>query len=93
MIEDYFDSSERWNHYLKGSKNDAAMRDLVEKPAPEEAPSDLGLAGSYVLTPAIFQRDSQDRTRSRRGKPTHGCSPDPAALGADLRTSIRRPPD
>ena len=27
---------------------------LVEKPRPEEAPSDLGIAGRYVLTPDIF---------------------------------------
>ncbi len=30
------------------------VRDLVEKPAPSEAPSDLGISGTYVLTPAIF---------------------------------------
>ncbi len=28
--------------------------DLVEKPAPKNAPSDLGISGTYVLTPAIF---------------------------------------
>lgn len=28
--------------------------DLVEKPAPEEAPSDLAIASRYVLTPEIF---------------------------------------
>ncbi|MFQ5899187.1 MAG: UTP--glucose-1-phosphate uridylyltransferase GalU [Candidatus Methylomirabilia bacterium] len=28
--------------------------DLVEKPAPEEAPSDLAIIGRYVLTPEIF---------------------------------------
>ena len=30
------------------------VSDLVEKPAPEEAPSDLGVMGRYVLTPGIF---------------------------------------
>ena len=29
--------------------------DLIEKPAPEQAPSDLAISGRYVLTPAIFQ--------------------------------------
>ncbi|MBI4497408.1 MAG: UTP--glucose-1-phosphate uridylyltransferase GalU [Chloroflexi bacterium] len=29
-------------------------RNLVEKPEPEEAPSDLGIVGRYVLTPSIF---------------------------------------
>jgi len=30
------------------------VRSLVEKPTPEEAPSDLGIVGRYVLTPEIF---------------------------------------
>jgi UTP--glucose-1-phosphate uridylyltransferase len=30
------------------------VRDLVEKPAPEEAPSDVAVIGRYVLTPEIF---------------------------------------
>src|SRR5690606_4348819 len=28
---------------------------IVEKPAPEEAPSNLGVVGRYILTPAIFK--------------------------------------
>lgn len=28
--------------------------DLVEKPQPEEAPSDLGVVGRYIITPQIF---------------------------------------
>lgn len=31
------------------------VRDMVEKPAPEEAPSDLAIIGRYVLTPEIFE--------------------------------------
>lgn len=30
------------------------VKDLIEKPKSEDAPSDLGITGSYVLTPAIF---------------------------------------
>jgi UTP--glucose-1-phosphate uridylyltransferase len=30
------------------------VADMVEKPKPEEAPSDLGIVGRYVLPPAIF---------------------------------------
>jgi UTP--glucose-1-phosphate uridylyltransferase len=30
------------------------LADLIEKPAPGEAPSDLAIGGRYVLTPAIF---------------------------------------
>jgi UTP--glucose-1-phosphate uridylyltransferase len=33
--------------------------DLVEKPAPDEAPSDLGVMGRYVLTPGIFEAIAQ----------------------------------
>jgi UTP--glucose-1-phosphate uridylyltransferase len=28
---------------------------MVEKPAPEHAPSRMGIAGRYILTPAIFE--------------------------------------
>ena len=31
------------------------MEKIVEKPAPEEAPSRMGVAGRYILTPRIFQ--------------------------------------
>ncbi len=37
------------------------IRDMVEKPAPEDARSNLGSRGRYVLSPAIF--DALDRTR------------------------------
>lgn len=30
------------------------IRDLVEKPAPHEAPSDLAIVGRYILTPDVF---------------------------------------
>jgi UTP--glucose-1-phosphate uridylyltransferase len=41
------------------------IRDLVEKPAPEEAPSNLAIIGRYILTPDIFETlavTSRDRT-------------------------------
>jgi UTP--glucose-1-phosphate uridylyltransferase len=31
------------------------LHGIVEKPAPEEAPSNLGVVGRYILTPAIFK--------------------------------------
>jgi UTP--glucose-1-phosphate uridylyltransferase len=37
------------------------VRSIVEKPAPEDAPSDLGVMGRYVFTPQIF--DALDRTK------------------------------
>ncbi len=30
------------------------MKDLVEKPHPDEAPSNLGIVGRYILQPEIF---------------------------------------
>lgn len=33
----------------------AAVNAIVEKPAPEDAPSTLGVAGRYILSPSIFQ--------------------------------------
>jgi len=37
------------------SENIILIEDLVEKPAPEKAPSNLGILGRYVLTSDIFQ--------------------------------------
>ena len=39
--------------------------DLVEKPSPEEAPSNLGILGRYILTPAIF--DAIEQTSPGKG--------------------------
>jgi UTP--glucose-1-phosphate uridylyltransferase len=41
------------------------VTDLVEKPSPSEAPSDLGISGTYVLTPSIF--DAIRKTRPGKG--------------------------
>ena len=40
-----------------GTENDRLLRvtALVEKPAPEVAPSRMGVAGRYILTPAVFK--------------------------------------
>ena len=41
---------------LKDSKDeDKRVASIVEKPDPADAPSNLGVVGRYVLTPAIFQ--------------------------------------
>jgi UTP--glucose-1-phosphate uridylyltransferase len=42
------------------------VRGLVEKPKPEEAPSDLGIVGRYVLTPDIFT--ALARTKPGKGQ-------------------------
>jgi UTP--glucose-1-phosphate uridylyltransferase len=41
------------------------VTDLVEKPAPEDAPSDLAIIGRYILTPAIFAH--LEKTKAGRG--------------------------
>jgi UTP--glucose-1-phosphate uridylyltransferase len=43
------------------------LRELVEKPKPEEAPSDLAIMGRYVLTPDIFD-DLLATARDRSGE-------------------------
>jgi UTP--glucose-1-phosphate uridylyltransferase len=35
------------------------IRNMVEKPKPEEAPSNLAITGRYILTPAVFQTLSE----------------------------------
>jgi UTP--glucose-1-phosphate uridylyltransferase len=41
------------------------VHDVIEKPSAEEAPSDLGVMGRYILTPAIFE--SVAKTAPGRG--------------------------
>lgn len=41
------------------------VENLVEKPQPERAPSNLGIVGRYILTPDIF--DILEKTRAGRG--------------------------
>ena len=37
------------------TENTMDIDEIVEKPAPEVAPSHLGVAGRYILTPGIFE--------------------------------------
>jgi UTP--glucose-1-phosphate uridylyltransferase len=41
------------------------VRDLVEKPAPQDAPSNLAIIGRYILTPEIF--DVLEHTKPGKG--------------------------
>ena len=67
------------------------IRDLVEKPPPAEAPSDLAIIGRYILTPDIFpalQGTVSDRTgeiqltnglrQLLKSRPIYGCQIDGA---------------
>jgi UTP--glucose-1-phosphate uridylyltransferase len=62
------------------------IRDLVEKPPRDEAPSNLAIIGRYVLTPDIFpalEETAKDRTgeiqltnglrRLLKTRPIYGC--------------------
>jgi len=63
------------------------VKDMVEKPSPEEAPSNLVVASRYILTPDIFgyidaakpgkggeiQITDALRARVASGQPMHGC--------------------
>ena len=40
-----------------------SVSQFVEKPAPENAPSNLGVAGRYILTPAVFDRIANQERR------------------------------
>ena len=40
---------------VEGADRLYRVRDVVEKPAPEDAPSNLIIAGRYILTPTIFE--------------------------------------
>jgi UTP--glucose-1-phosphate uridylyltransferase len=65
------------------------IKDLVEKPTREEAPSDLAIIGRYILTPDIFgalEATVSDRTgeiqltnglrRLLKSRPVYGCQID-----------------
>ena len=41
-------------HLVDNSNNIYRVNDMVEKPHPEEAPSNLAIIGRYILTPDIF---------------------------------------
>lgn len=62
--------SEKVNNYgiIRGKEVEGdihLVEDLVEKPSPEEAPSNLGILGRYILTPTIF--DAIERTLPGKG--------------------------
>jgi len=73
---------------IEPTEREAVVRvtDLVEKPAPDEAPSNLAIIGRYVLAPSIFDtlRDTAPgrggeiqitdalRRQVRDGQPVHG---------------------
>ena len=63
---------------------------IVEKPAPEDAPSRLGVAGRYILTPGVFHEiANQQRGVGGEIQLTDGISR-PAAPREGVRLPLRR---
>jgi len=46
-------------HGVAAGERLVEVQQIVEKPAPEKAPSRLGVAGRYILTPAVFDQIRQ----------------------------------
>jgi UTP--glucose-1-phosphate uridylyltransferase len=46
------------------------IRNMVEKPKAEDAPSNLAIIGRYILTPEIFQSIESIEPAARRNRPT-----------------------
>ena len=68
------------------------IKDMVEKPPANEAPSDLAIIGRYILTPDIFPALERDRQGPHRRDPADQRAA-PAAQGpAGLRLPHRRRP-
>ena len=46
------------------------LRDVVEKPSPEDAPSNLAIAARYVLSPAVFDAMTRVANLAAAGRET-----------------------
>ena len=68
------------------------IRDLVEKPSMEDAPSDLAVLGRYILTPKIFDVLEQTSRGCRRRDPADRWDPGPDRRAAGLRLPVRGHP-
>ena len=42
-------------HLIDGSNDTFRVTDMIEKPAPKDAPSNMAIVGRYILTPDIFK--------------------------------------
>ncbi len=63
--------------------------DMVEKPAPKDAPSDLAIIGRYVLTPDLFPDPRRDPRGRARRDPAHQRPAHAAEAAAHLRHRVR----
>lgn len=53
---------------VKVSKNVYEIKDIVEKPDPKEAPSNLIIVGKYIITPSVFEELWKLKRGSRGGE-------------------------
>lgn len=68
---------------VKISENVYEIRDIVEKPVPNEAPSNLIIVGKYIITPNVFEELRRLKRRSRGGE---------IRLSAALKSLLKRRP-
>ena len=61
------------------------VRDLVEKPAQEDAPSNLAIIGRYILTPGHLSRAQGDGERPHRRNPADQRPEEAASAAENLR--------
>ena len=64
------------------------LNQLVEKPSPEEAPSNLAIAGRYILSPRIFELGLICRTEDK-AEPVIQLSPPLVAGPEEFREIVR----
>jgi UTP--glucose-1-phosphate uridylyltransferase len=66
------------------------MSGVVEKPSPSSAPSNLGVVGRYIFTPAIFKhiQTVQPDADGEYQISTNGCNPKPSARAACSGLSV-----
>ena len=68
------------------------LKDLVEKPRPEEAPSNLGIVGRYILQPEIFDAIAHTKPGKGGEYPAHRRDKTPVEHPAGLFLRVRRHP-
>ncbi|MBI1839095.1 MAG: UTP--glucose-1-phosphate uridylyltransferase GalU [Candidatus Colwellbacteria bacterium] len=65
------------------SKNVYEIKDIVEKPDPKEAPSNLIIVGKYIITPNVFEELRKLKHKSRSGE---------VGLSTALKNLLKRRP-
>ena len=64
------------------------IRGMVEKPAPQDAPSNLGVVGRYVLTPEVFDCLTQCDARGHRRNTAYGRHSHAAGEPGNVRPAL-----